>query len=285
MMVASMKVPAIERIHRSNFVVVDGIRTHYLEAGEGPPIVLLHSGEFGACAELSWEYLIPHLAPHFRVIAPDWLGFGGTAKIHDFESKRERMLSHMVRFVQVLAIERAHFIGNSMGATLLLGMAAESPCRLPLKKVVAISGGGFVPYNAERQTMLAYDGTSAAMVGLLQALFIDPVWYTDEGYIERRRHLTLLPGAWECVAASRFKSPVTEPRNEFGQPDTTPYESIEVPALLIAGAKDRLRLRGYAGEVVRKMPHGHLVELLECGHCANIEQPHAVAHHLMEFLA
>jgi pimeloyl-ACP methyl ester carboxylesterase len=280
-----MKVPAVERVHRSCFVEVDGIRTHYLEAGGGDPVVLLHSGEFGGCAELSWEYLIPHLAPHFRVIAPDWLGFGGTAKIHDFESKRARMLWHIVRFVQVLAIGRAHFVGNSMGATLLLGMAAESPCRLPLNKVVAISGGGFVPNNEERETMLAYDGTSAAMVGLLKALFEDPVWYTDEDYIERRRQLSLLPGAWEAVAASRFKSPVTESRNEFGQPDITPYESIEVPTLLIAGAKDRLRMRGYASEVVKRMAHGQLVELLECGHCANIEQPQDVARHLLEFLA
>lgn len=279
-----MKVPAVERVHRSRFVEVDGMRTHYLEAGEGPTVVLLHSGEFGGCAELSWEYLIPHLSARFRVIAPDWLGFGQTAKIHDFESKRVRMMSHMVRFVQVLAIERAHFIGNSMGGTFLLNMAAESPCRLPLDKVVAISGGGFVPDNAERQNLLDYDGTRAAMTRLLQAIFEDPVWYTDEDYIERRRRLSLLPGAWESVAASRFKSPLAEPRKEFGQPDITPYANIAVPTLLIAGAKDRLRIPGYALEVVKKMSQGQLIELRECGHCPNIEQPQTVARHLLEFL-
>jgi pimeloyl-ACP methyl ester carboxylesterase len=280
-----MKVPAVERVHRSRFVEVDGIRTHYLEAGEGPTVVLLHSGEFGGCAELSWEYLIPHLSSCFRVIAPDWLGFGETAKVHDFESKRARMMWHMARFVQVLAIERAHFVGNSMGATFLLTMAAESPCRLPLDKVVAISGGGFVPDNAERQTLLAYDGTRAAMIRLLQALFEDPAWYTDEDYIERRRQLSLLPGAWESVAASRFKPPLAEPRKEFGQPDTTPYGNIAVPTLLISGAKDRLRMKGYALEVVKKMSQGQAVELRECGHCPNIEQPRAVAQHLLEFLS
>ena len=278
------QVPAVERVYRSRFVEVDGIRTHYLEAGEGPTVVLFHSGEFGGCAELSWEYLIPYLSPRFRVIAPDWLGFGKTAKIHDFESKRARMIWHMARFVRTLAIEHAHFVGNSMGATFLLGMAAESPCRLPLDKVVAISGGGFTPDNTERQTLLSYDGTHAAMVRLLQAIFEDPVWYTDEDYIERRRQLSLLPGAWESVAASRFKSPFSEPRKEFGQPDTTPYGNINVPTLLIAGAQDRLRIRGYAFEVVKKMPQGRAVELLECGHCPNIEQPQVVAQHLLEFL-
>ncbi len=43
----------------SRFIEVNGIRTHYLEAGDRPPLVLLHSGEFGGSAELCWEYLIP----------------------------------------------------------------------------------------------------------------------------------------------------------------------------------------------------------------------------------
>ena len=40
----------------SRYVSVDRIRTHYLEAGAGPPVVLFHSGEFGGAAEISWEF-------------------------------------------------------------------------------------------------------------------------------------------------------------------------------------------------------------------------------------
>jgi pimeloyl-ACP methyl ester carboxylesterase len=277
-------VPAVERVHRSRFIEVDGMRTHYLEAGEGPPVVLLHSGEFGGCAELSWEYLIPELAPHFRVIAPDWLGFGQTAKVHDFESKRARMMGHLVRFIQIMALDRAHFIGNSMGATFLLALAAETPCRLPIDRLVAISGGGFMPDNEHRRSLLSYDGSSEAMVALLQAIFEDSVWYDDAAYVERRRRLSLLPGAWESVAASRFKSPVTEARSEFGQPDPVSYSNISVPTLLIAGAKDRLREPGYARSVASKIPEGHHVVLEECGHCPQIERPKLVSGHLMTFL-
>jgi pimeloyl-ACP methyl ester carboxylesterase len=277
-------VPAVERVYQSRFIEVDGMRTHYLEAGEGPPVVLLHSGEFGGCAELSWEYLIPELAPHFRVIAPDWLGFGKTAKVHDFESKRARMMWHLVRFIQIMALERAHFIGNSMGATFLLALAAETPCRLPIDRLVAISGGGFMPDNEHRRSLLSYDGSSEAMVSLLEAIFEDSVWYDDSAYVERRRQLSLLPGAWESVAASRFKSPVTEARSEFGQPDPISYSNIAVPTLLIAGAKDRLREPGYARTVASKIPEGHHVVLEECGHCPQIERPKLVSGHLMTFL-
>ena len=41
------RVPPVEVVHRSRYVEVDGMRTHYLEAGEGPAVVLFHSGEFG----------------------------------------------------------------------------------------------------------------------------------------------------------------------------------------------------------------------------------------------
>ena len=43
-------------------ITVDGMTTGYLEAGAGPPVVLLHGGEFGACAELGWERTIGALA-------------------------------------------------------------------------------------------------------------------------------------------------------------------------------------------------------------------------------
>src|SRR5438067_10353546 len=39
----------------SRTILVDGIRTHYLEYGEGPPVVLLHDGSYGSSAELSWS--------------------------------------------------------------------------------------------------------------------------------------------------------------------------------------------------------------------------------------
>ena len=76
------RVPSVEVVHRGRYVEVDGMRTHYLEAGDGPAVVLFHSGEFGGGAETSWEYLIPALARHFRVIAPDWLGFGKIGRAH-----------------------------------------------------------------------------------------------------------------------------------------------------------------------------------------------------------
>jgi len=277
-------VPTVRAVHQSRYLEIDGIRTHYIEAGEGPVLVLLHSGEFGACAELSWEYLIPALSEYFRVIAPDWLGFGRTAKIHDFESKRARMLRHLARFCEVMAIDAAPFVGNSMGATYLLQAAAEDPCPLPVTSLVAISGGGFIPENEERQRMVDYDGSTKGMIGLLTAMFDSPVWFTDPDYVARRHALSIAPGAWESIAAARFRSPVAPPRSEFGNADTTAYNRIAVPSLLIAGGRDRLRLPGYADKVAAQIRDGRAVVIPDCGHCPNIERPAAVAAEIIDFV-
>ena len=277
-------VPPVEMVHRSRYVEVDGMRTHYLEAGEGPAVVLFHSGEFGGGAETSWEYLIPVLARHFRVIAPDWLGFGRTAKIHDFDSKRERMLSHIVRFIQLMALDKAHFVGNSMGATFLLQMAAERPCRLPIDRLVAISGGGFIPDNEERRRLLDYDGSEEAMAGLLAAIFEDPVWYQDREYVRRRHALSVAPGAWEAIAAARFRSPQAPVRTEFGGADRTPYGNITARTLIVAGDRDRLRLPGFADDLAARIPGARAAVLANAGHCPNIERAEEVGKLIIEFL-
>ena len=260
------------------YVDIDGIRTHYFEAGDGPTVVLLHSGKFGGAAELSWEFVLPELARHFHVLAPDVLGFGRTDKIFDFADPRGRSMRHLSQFVRRMLAERGHdqadFVGNSMGASNLLRVAALNPELLPIRSLVIASGGGFVPVTPERQTLLAYDGTPEAMRAMLRAMLHDPKWAADDAYIARRQELALLPGAWECAAAPRLKLAArSRPAEGFGQPDSTPYESIRVPTLIVAGAEDRLRLPGYAEEFGRRIPCSEVHVFERCGHCPNLEQP------------
>lgn len=277
------RVPEVQSPSRSRFVNVGGIRTHYLEAGDGPTIVLLHSGEFGACAELSWEYLLPELSREYRVVAPDWLGFGLTDKLYDFAAKRQRMVDHMADFLRTLCIESADFVGNSMGATTLLAVAAEPDCPFPIRTLTAISGGGEIPDNLYRSDMLTFDGTRAAMVKVLQALFIDEVWHMDPEYVDRRLAIASLPGAWEAVAASRLRNPANQRETTAGDP--IEYELIQAPTLLIAGELDHIRHSGYAETIARRIPNARAVTVEGVGHCPNIERPKQVAQYVMQFIA
>ena len=179
--------------------------TFYLEAGSGPPLVLLHSGEFGGCAELSWERNIDALASRFHVYAPDWLGYGKSEKLFDFTDMWSRRIHHIASFLRTLYIDRAHFIGNSMGGTILFVVAAMDNPAWPLDRIIVVSGGGTIPENDARDILNSYDCSVDHMRRLVGAMFSDPAIHNDEAYIARRHQLSLEPGAWECTAAMRFR--------------------------------------------------------------------------------
>lgn len=270
---------------RSRHVVVDGIRTHYLEAGEGRTVVLLHSGEFGGCAAIGWEPTIPALARHYRVVAPDWLGFGGTDKLHDFNGGQARRLWHMGRFLEVMGIEEAAFVGNSMGGSLLVRMAAARPPAWPIAALVLASGGGFIPFNEARRTLVDYDATLEGMRAIVRTMFHDPSFAADDEHVRRRWQSSLEPGAWEVSAAARFKSPAVAARGDFGQPDPTEYELIGVPTLVVAGADDLLREPGYAQELHGRIAGSELRVFERCGHMPQLEHADEFNALALDFLA
>ncbi len=269
----------------SRFVDIDGIRTHYLEAGEGPTVVLLHSGEYGGAAEISWQFTMPALAPEFRVVAPDWLGFGRTDKVFDFGDARSRVYRHMQRFVEAMGIAEADFIGNSMGGSNLARIAATEPDLLPLRSIVLCSGGGFTPETEERKTLLAYDGSEDAMRALVKAMLHDPKWGDDDDHVARRQEFARMKGAWECQSAPRLRPPAEGGAGSgFGTPDATPYENIAVPTLIVAGANDPLREPGYAPKLAARIAGAEVHVYENCGHCPNIEHAERFNAQVLDFL-
>ena len=264
----------------SKFVDVEGMRTHYLEAGTGFPLVLLHSGEFGGCAELSWEFNLPSLAEHFHVVAPDWLGFGQSAKIFSFDDMVALRIRHIGALLQKLNIDCAHFIGNSMGGGVLARVAAmDEPC-WPIERMVLASSGGFAPVNETRQLLNSYDGSREHMKRVLEAtILVSPV-RSDEAYLERRHRLSLMPGAWECTAAARFRRPGVKSREK----EEIAYSNIKRPTLIIAGGKDPLREPGYAKLLQQDIAGSELIVFEDAGHFPHIDFPDRFNTAVLEFL-
>jgi len=268
----------------SRFVLVDGLRTHYLEAGKGFPLVLLHSGEFGGCAELSWEFNLASLADHFHVIAPDWLGFGQSAKVFSFEDMASFRVRHIAGLLRTLCIERAHFMGNSMGGSVLAAVAARDDCPWPIARIVLASGGGFAPENEARQVLNSYDGSRAHMARIVAVLVRDPKLRDDDAYIDKRHRISLEPGAWECTAAARFRRPGAGSRSG-NRPPSPGNCNIKAPTLIVAGGKDPLRNPGYADELHQEIPGSELVLFAQAGHCPQLDEPDRFNRVVAEFLS
>jgi 2-hydroxymuconate-semialdehyde hydrolase len=266
--------------HRKT-MLVDGLVTSYLEAGEGDPMVLLHGGEFGASAELGWERNIEALADRYRVLAPDQLGFGQSAKVIDFVNGRGMRIRHVARFCEVLGIESAHFVGNSMGAiNLLTDATSESPL-LPIRSLAVICGGGEIQQNQHFEALQQYDATLLAMRRIVEALFHDPGYPADDDYVRRRYESSTAPGAWEAVAAARFRRPNAAPSSTPSS--ARPYERIGVPTLVVEGGADKLLPSGWAAQIARQIDGARSVVVDGAGHCPQIEQSSAVNELLLDF--
>ncbi|MGV9675886.1 alpha/beta fold hydrolase [Nocardia sp. NPDC003482] len=263
-------------------LVVDGLVTGYLEAGAGEPVVLLHGGEFGCDAEIAWEHTIDALAGRYRVLAPDMLGFGASAKVVDFTDGRGLRIRHLARWLAVLGVNSAHFVGNSMGAINLLVDATAARPRLPMRSLVALCGGGTIQQNEHMRALYDYDATLPAMRRIVTALFHSPSFPGDERYVERRYRSSIAPGAWEALAAARFRRPEADappaPSSERA------YHRITVPVLLVEGERDKLLPPGWAAEIAKQIPDGRAEVIPDAGHCPQIEQPGVVNRLLLGFL-
>jgi 2-hydroxymuconate-semialdehyde hydrolase len=268
-------------------LVVDGLITGYLEAGAGDPVILLHGGEFGASAELGWERTIGALAAKYRVLAPDMLGYGQSAKVLDFVDGRGMRIRHIARFCEILGVRKggpaAHFVGNSMGAiNLLTDMTAEAPV-LPVRSLTLICGGGQIQRNEHADALYEYDATVEGMRRIVVALFVDPGYPADEAYVRRRYESSTAPGAWEAIAAARFRRPgqaaPAAPSAERA------YERIGVPTLILEGGGDKLLPPGWAAKIAAQIADARSAVVDGAGHCPQLERPDEVNSLLLDFLS
>jgi pimeloyl-ACP methyl ester carboxylesterase len=264
-------------------ILVDGLVTGYLEAGQGDPVILLHGGEFGVNAEIAWENNIAALAEDHHVFALEMLGFGESAKVIDFNDGRGMRIRHIARFCETVGVESAHFVGNSMGAVnLFVDATSDSPV-LPVRSMATICGGGEIQRNEHATALYDYDATIEAMRRIVEALFYDPSYMADESYVQRRYQSSIAPGAWEALAGARFRRPGLEPP---ALPSSArAYDRITVPTLVVEGGGDKLLPRGWAAEIAGQITSARSAVIPDAGHCPQIEQPAAVNELLLAFLA
>jgi pimeloyl-ACP methyl ester carboxylesterase len=114
-------------------------KTRYLEAGTGHPVVLIHGVALAGGAD-DWRPAIEHLSPHYRILAPDMIGWppGDTyANMDAFP-----YLTDFVReFQDALGLKSSHIIGATMGGWIAGLFAYESPNRVD--KLVMTGNPGF----------------------------------------------------------------------------------------------------------------------------------------------
>jgi len=266
--------------YTSHTINVDGFRTHYLEAGEenDRTVVLIHSGEYGGCAEMSWQHIIPSLSEKYHIIAPDMLGYGGSDKVFDFEDMFDRRMKHISSFLDVMNVDEANFVGNSLGAGYLASLACESPpLDWPINKMVLISGGGTTPEGFV-DIIREFDGTREGMRTILDELFYNPDRLSEE-YVQTKVEKSRLPGHWQSLSAIRFEAPFDQNR-EFRRQHN--YGNVNVPTHIIGGKQDNLHPKEELEKVAEEIG-ATMTFFDECKHSAHIEHHDQVNEIIIDF--
>ena len=109
------------------YIEVDGVKTHYVEAGQGMPLVLIHGMGASACGDLSYGDVIPYLSKHFRVIAPDVIGFGLTPGRGPQDYTGKAQGDFLVKFMDLMDFNEIYLGGHSHGGFLVQYVAHERP--------------------------------------------------------------------------------------------------------------------------------------------------------------
>lgn len=256
--------------YRRGYVEVMGVRTHYLEAGAGPALVLLHSGEYGASAELSWRCNIAGLSKHFRVLAPDLPGWGDTDKVYSFSDRTGFRIRHVAEFCRIMSVDSAYFVGSSYSGSLLLNAAGRPKCELPIIKIITIGGGGDLARDpSARDVLTGYDGTPELMRKALRVLFFDEKWWSDE-LVAEKQESALKPGAWEAISAARLRRPGEKFVTQF--PDSEPG-NIKVPTLIVAGEDDLIKDADWGARLQEQIAESQLHTFKRSRHMSHIEYP------------
>lgn len=121
------------------YVTVDGVKLRYIKVGEGPPLVLLHTLR----TQLDmFQKVIPELSRHFEVYALDYPGHG-FSDIPNVEYTPEVFINSIAAFLNQLNIENATVVGESIGGTIALALAARHNPRI--RAVIAVN-----PYDYDQ---------------------------------------------------------------------------------------------------------------------------------------
>jgi pimeloyl-ACP methyl ester carboxylesterase len=242
-------------------ILIFGQRIHYVEAGSGPTVILLHG--LGGSTEV-WANNMAPLAAQFRVIALDQIGFGKSAK--PLVNYRIRTyVDFLDQFCKQLKIERASLVGNSMGGWIAAAFTAVFPDRVD--KLVLVDAAGYTPPKTlDMRTLFALNPTTREGMKLLSAkVFYNKLFQTD-AMIEQAMAARLAAGDGYTINS------ITESiiRGEDFLDDTV--KTIKRPTLIVWGREDGLTPLVDGERFNKDIAGSKLVVFDECGHVPNIEK-------------
>lgn len=271
---------------QDQYIKVGSINTRYWCAGKGTPVILLHGG--GSSIEV-WQHNIEVLAKNHCVLAFDMVGTGLSDKPAVTYSL-DYQLQFLRSFLNTLDIRKASLIGNSMGGSIALKFALESPERVSKLGLISSFGLG--------REIDIYDRLLAAFPAI--AKLISPnrngIRMVLNSCVYNPKSV---PAEWIELNYQRFNLRQKEAlisllvtnldfwgvRQEVFRPIIQQLDCIKAPTLIVWGKQDSITPVAHAYIASQKILNSQLHIFERCGHWAQVEYPKEFNRLVSEFLA
>jgi len=269
----------------SHFVDVDGLRLHYLEAGEGDPVLLLHGWP---TSSFLWRRVMPPIASGHRVIALDLPGFGRSGKPLDASYSFKYFDRILSAFIDQLEIERLSLAVHDLGGPIGLYWSCKHSERID--KLIVLNTLIYPQVSWAVALFLA----SIKLPGV-RSLLASP-WGLRQALRLGVAKTSRLDGDAMDGIQEPFKSKADRRALLAAGSNLSPkglaeiarwLPTVKVPVRGIYGDRDRIlpdiakTMRRLQGDV----PHAEITSLADCGHFLQEERPEEIGQMMADFLS
>ena len=253
----------------SKFAQAGKYQLHYNEAGDGDPFIFLHGSGPGATSWSNFVGNFSFFAEHYRVILVDQPGYGESDTVLvPSDTTRQKVNSEAVKdLMDTLGIQKASFVGNSMGGATALSFAVDYPDRVD--KLILMGSGGagdfvFAPTPTEGIKLRdeSFRNPSVDSIrAFIEVMVYDASFLTEELLQQRYESMMLKKEHIENFVNSNFA-----PRDIAAQ-----IKGIQAPTLLIHGRNDRVVPYESSLRLLASIANSKLVIFNRCGHWTQYE--------------
>ncbi|MDY6906528.1 MAG: alpha/beta hydrolase [Thermodesulfobacteriota bacterium] len=267
--------------------VDDGLNMHYIEAGQGRPLVLIHGW---LCSSGFWQKQIPALAETNRVIAVDLIGCGFSDKPlnSDLSYSTGNQARWILSLLDRLGIEQASIVGHSLGGHIATKIALAAPERVD--KLILVSAAGFsenprlLPWYMRIGRSFHLDGlalmfatrTSVTIANRLCMYYPDSP--TDDFFLDQLMGTTFACRENRNAAVKLTHEALFHDFCDDRLPDIT------APTLLAWGANDKVVPPWLGIRYLNLIPDANLVLIEKSGHLMPLEKPDRLNREILDFL-
>lgn len=261
----------------SEFVGAGGFRWHVQRMGRGPAVLLIHGT---GAASHSWRGVMPLLAPHYTVIAPDLPGHGFTQAPRARRLSLPGMAADLAALLRVLQVEPQIVVAHSAGAAIGARMCLDG--KIDPKLLISLNGA-FLPYGGHAANLFSplakmlvlnpfvprMFAWQAHMPGAVERLLSNTGSRIDPVGIALYAKLIRSPG--HVAAALRMMA------NWELQPLLQALPNLKPQLVLVTSDRDRAIPPSEALKVAEVLPSAVIERLTGVGHLAHEERPQIVA--------